>query len=62
MTDIAQQNLQILADRWPALAQRIFSSTPPDGMMWEGDEQAPILSVQGHRIWSAVDASAVARM
>ena len=62
MTDIAQQNLQILAGRWPALAERIFSHAPPDEMHWEGDEQHPTLSVRGYRLWSAIDSSLEARL
>lgn len=62
MTDIADENLRLLATRWPALAQRVAAAAPPPDAEWQGDPDRPTLSVSGHRLWSAHDAEGEARI
>lgn len=62
MTDIAEENLRLLASRWPRLAARITASEPPADVQWEAVEGHSTLSVHGHRLWSAYDAEAEARI
>lgn len=62
MTDIAAQNLKICKRRWPALAAQISAAAPPQELAWEGSEDNPALAVAGHRLWSAYDSEAEARL
>jgi hypothetical protein len=62
MSDIAQQNLDILGKRWPELAGKVLASSPPQNMYWEGDQNQPTLSVEGRRLWSAFDTDSEARI
>lgn len=62
MTDIAEQNLQLLCQRWPDLAARITAAEPPQNVQWAEPARHPALEVDGHRLWSAYDAEAEARL
>ncbi|MCB1772777.1 MAG: motility associated factor glycosyltransferase family protein [Gammaproteobacteria bacterium] len=61
MSDIAQQNFDLLADRWPELARKVLATQPKREMHWEGSENQPTLAIDGRRLWSAYDAEAEAR-
>lgn len=62
MSEVAQQNRTLLNRRWPELAQRVLSATPPEPMQWAEPAGSATLEVAGHRLWSAYDAEAEARL
>lgn len=62
MTDIAAENLRILAERWPDLAARVRNAVAPEPLRWAQDGTSPALEVVGLRLWSAYDADAEARL
>lgn len=55
MTDIAAQNLQLLGQRWPALATSIIDAPPPADVAWADQGSQPALVINGLRLWSAYD-------
>ena len=62
MSEIAQENLRILAERWPDLARRVTAAVAPEPLQWSEDGPQRALEVAGHRLWSAYDADAEARL
>jgi hypothetical protein len=62
MTNVAEQNIAMLRQRWPTIANAVLSAETPQDIQWDGFEDKPTLSVQGLRLWSAYDTHAEARL
>ncbi|MCB1786271.1 MAG: DUF115 domain-containing protein [Gammaproteobacteria bacterium] len=62
MSEIAQQNLQLLTARWPELAARVTAAVAPEPLQWSDDSRQRALEVAGHRLWSAFGAQAEAQL